>query len=61
MADVIRDDLNLIVFRLYGSRDYTGALDNTGPAGEKGDKGDPGAAGATGDKGDPGVAGATRD
>ncbi len=61
-ADVIRDNLNLSVFRLYGSRDFTGRK------GDKGDKGDPdnagatgatGPAGAKGDKGDPGSAGAT--
>jgi hypothetical protein len=53
-ADGIRDDLNLSVFRLCGSRDYTGSKGDTGPAGVKGDTGDPGPAGV---KGGPGVAG----
>ena len=60
-ADVIRDDLNLSVFSLYGSRDVTGRKGDPGepgPAGAKGDTGDPGPAGAQGDTGTSGQEGA---
>jgi hypothetical protein len=47
---ILREDVNLITFRLYGSSDFTGRQGDKGDTGEKGDKGDPGDTGLKGEK-----------
>jgi hypothetical protein len=54
VADVIRADLNLSAFRLYGSRDFTGA---SGRDGVDGAPGAPGRGGGDGVDGEPGALG----
>ncbi len=65
-ADVIRDNLNLSAFLLYGTRDFTGPPGAKGLQGLQGyqdpsgaDSTVPGPMGVKGDKGAPGIAGAT--
>jgi hypothetical protein len=61
-ANIIRDDLNLSAFRLYGTRDFTGPRGDMDSSREKGDKGYPCADSIVpkhvGEKGDPGTVGA---